>query len=219
MSTVDQRKYSADETAKRIIRLTEGLTDFWTNPKSWAPIEATELLTKSRLDWQVSIAKQLNLFLDVSKKESGLLILAWTTLGSLLEGSLKLFLSVHCKEFKMKSLIQKKDGKQAGPDELVLENLRIFFANHVFPADAKKQWKDQGEINWISWISKIQFKRNAIHAFKERDIGSMEEFHSELQNYLIFLRKINNGLPYPDEIYVPAEDFLDLSIEEVAFTG
>lgn len=29
---------------------------------------------------------------------------------------------------------------------------------------------------WISWIEKIQYKRNAIHSFKDRDIGSFEEF-------------------------------------------
>lgn len=97
----------------------------------------------------------------------------------------------------------------------MLEKLRLFFTERVFPKDAKEQWKKQGEIDWLDWILKIQQRRNAIHAFKDKDIGNIEEFHSELQNYLIFLRKVNNGLPYPDEMYMPFEDISDNSIQEV----
>jgi len=43
--------------------------------------------------------------------------------------------------------------------------------------------KKQGEIDWLEWILKIQQRRNAIHAFKDKKIGNMAEFHSELQNY------------------------------------
>src|SRR6266487_589359 len=64
MNPADKRKYSAEETVKRIIKLTEGLTNFWKSASAWAPIEAAELLTKSRLDWQASLARQLKLFLD-----------------------------------------------------------------------------------------------------------------------------------------------------------
>lgn len=64
MNPADKRKYSAEETVKRIIKLTEGLTNFWKSSRAWAPIEAAELLTKSRLDWQASLARQLKLFLD-----------------------------------------------------------------------------------------------------------------------------------------------------------
>lgn len=91
MNPADTRKYSVVETAKRIINLTDELTNFWKSAENWAPIEAAGLLTKSRLDWQASLTRQLNLFLDKSNNESGYLILAWTTLGSLTEGVLKHF--------------------------------------------------------------------------------------------------------------------------------
>lgn len=221
MNPADKRKYPAEETVKRIIKLTEGLTNFWKSSSAWAPIEAAELLTKSRLDWQASLARQLKLFLDKTNKESGLLILAWTTLGSLTEGALKLFLSVYYKVYQTQNLakefkpVKDKKGNLISPDELMLEKLRLFFSERVFPKDAKEHWEKQGEINLIDWILKIQQRRNAIHAFKDKDIGNMEEFHSELQNYLIFLRKINNGLPYPDEMYMPIEDISDNNTQEI----
>lgn len=211
MNTVDNSTYSNEETVKRIIKLTEGLTSFWKKADRWAPIEAVELLTKSRLDWQDSLSRQLKLFLDDSNTESGLLILAWATLGSLTEGIMKLFLCVFYKDYQtehlkkeFKHIIDRK-GNLIDPDILVLEKLRVFFAEHVFPKDAKEQWKKKGEIDWLEWILKMQQRRNAIHAFKIREIGSLKEFHFELKNYLIFMRKINNTLPYPDMQYQPQE--------------
>lgn len=221
MNPADKRKFSAEETIKRIIKLTEGLANFWKSSKAWAPIEASELLTKSRLDWQASLARQLELFLDKTNTESGLLILAWTTLGSLTEGALKLFLSVYYKVYQTQNLakefkpVKDKKGNHISPDGLMLEKLRLFYADRVFPRDAKEQWKKQGEIDWLEWVLKIQQRRNAIHAFKNKEIGNIEEFHSELQNYLIFLRKVNNALPYPDEMYMPVEDISDSSAQEI----
>ena len=225
MNPADKRKYSAEETVKRIVHLTEELTSFWKSPEGWAPIEAAALLTKSRLDWQASLARQLKLFLDKSNTESGYLILAWATLGSLTEGALKLFLSVYYNVYQTQNLLKEfkavkdKKGNLLSPDGLMLEKLRLFFADRVFPKDAKEQWKRREEVDWLEWLQKVQQRRNAIHAFKNKDIGDIEEFHSELQNYLIFLRQISNGLPYPDEPFIPAEDPSDkcpegFSIEE-----
>ncbi|MEO7046295.1 MAG: hypothetical protein ABI091_13380 [Ferruginibacter sp.] len=74
---------------------TEQLINFWKSAQGWAPIEAASLLSKSRLDWQLSLTKQLHIFIrDDIRKEEGALILAWVTLGSLVEGLLKLHLSV-----------------------------------------------------------------------------------------------------------------------------
>ena len=54
-------------------------------------------------------------------------------------------------------------------------------------------------------IQTIQQRRNAIHAFKDRDIGTKEEFTNNIRIYLNILRYINYRLPYPDDIYAPRE--------------
>lgn len=205
--------YSQEETVQRIINLTEGLTKFWESSQGWAPIESAELLTKSRLDWQASLARQLKLFLsDQLQTESGALILAWVTLGSLTEGTMKLFLSVWYEHYQAENIktdikaIKDNKGNLIEPDNMVLEKLRVFFAKRIYPDWVRKNWKDQGEIDWINWILIIQQRRNAIHAFKDRDIGTFGEFHNEVKNYLVFLRKLTDTFPYPDdEMYKPRE--------------
>lgn len=213
MTPSDTTLYSNKETVERIVKLTEGLTNFWKNSHGWAPIEAAELLTKSRLDWQASLSRQLRLFLNPDiTTESGALILAWTTLGSLVEGVMKLFLSVWYKDYQAESLkedikaIKDNTGSLIEPDSLVLDKLRVFFAKRIYPDWAREAWKSYGETDWIDWILKVQQRRNAIHAFKDRDIGNFEEFYQDLKNYLIFMRKLTNTFPYPDdEMYQPRE--------------
>ena len=66
--------------------------------------------------------------------------------------------------------------------------------------------EEQGDIDWIDWILKIQQRRNAIHAFEDREIGSFEEFYQDLKKILVFTRKLTDTFLYPDdEIYKPRE--------------
>ena len=222
MNPVDDRRFPVFETVERAIYLTEQLLHFWKNAEGWAPQEAADLLTRSRLDRQSSITKQLRLFTDAGNQESGYLILGWATLGSLTEGLLKLFLAVHFKTYKVHTLtddiakiVKDRKGNIGEPDGLMLEKLRQFFEKKVFPENAAEVWASSGEMNWSKWLEMVQSRRNAIHAFKDREIATIAEFHQELSNYLIFLRKIAQSLPYPDEVYEPRESQTDGVSSEV----
>ena len=189
---------SLNETVKRIISLNKNISKFWSNSYGWAPIEAAELLSKSRLDWQVSLSYTLNNWIEnISKDEvAGNLILAWTNLGSLIEGTIKLALSVYYNDYlNSEDKIYKKDKVQE-PDTFKLETLRQFCLGKLWERETK----------WDSWILHIQQRRNAVHAFKNREIGTFEEFYKDLSMYLEFLRYINKRLPYPDDIYIPCEE-------------
>ncbi len=201
--------YSDKEVIERIIKLTEGLASFWSSSNGWAPIKAAELMSKSRLDWQASLARTLRIFnLDDIKNEDGGLILAWATLGSLTEGVLKLFLSVWHTDYEASTLkgYTDKDGNLISPDILMLEKLRVFFAKEIYPNDIRKIWKEQGRLDLIDWILKIQQRRNAIHAYKDREIGNFDDFFMELKRFLIFIRRLTDTFPYPDQYgYKPNE--------------
>ena len=204
--------YSDEETMERIIHLTEELTDFWKSSNGWAPIKGADLMTKSRLDWQASLARTLRFFkCDTAQKEEGVLILAWTTLGSLVEGVMKLFLSVWYDEYEYtinKTILKgfKDDkGDLIEPDGLMLEKLRLFFDKEVYPSDIQKIWKKEGRLNVVEWVKKILYKLNAIHAYKHRDIETFKEFFSDLKNFLIFMRRLTDTFPYPDDLYKPTE--------------
>lgn len=194
-SSSDLAVMPINEVIQRIIRLNKELYHFWSKSADWAPIEAAQLLSISRLDWQVQLSRTLHIWSSTSDTQNseGRLILAWANLGSLLEGTLKLFLSVWYESYvKDVEAIKKKDKLQL-PDGLQLEALRTFFKKQIWDDDF-----DKIALN-------IQAKRNAIHAFKNKDIGTWDDYSNAVKDYLVVLRYINFRLPYPDDEYVPRE--------------
>ena len=189
----DIERLPIDDVCSCIHTLTTRMMDFWKSAHGWAPIEAAGLMSKSMLDWQSSLSHCLAKWLRGTT--SGELILAWANLGSLVEGQLKLFLSVWYNDYAADAEAIKRKGKLQTPDVLTLESLRHFFAKRI--------WHESD--NWDQWIQHIQQKRNAIHAFRHRDIGTFDMWREDLRNHLAFVRDINSRLPYPDEIYEPTE--------------
>lgn len=190
-----------DEVVNRIIKVMSDMQKFWSKSKGWAHIEASDLLEKSRLDWLASLAEALKIWQsrgNIKELEYGELILAWANMGGLVEGILKLFLSIHYKEYlNDPDKITDNHGNIIGPEEAQFERMRQFFN--------KKFWKkDMPE--WDGWVLHIQNRRNAIHAYRNREIGDTKEFLLDLKKLLKFLRIINyTGLPYPDKNYIPRE--------------
>ena len=167
---------------------------FWKSAHGWAPIETAGLLDKSMLEWQTSLAESLHRWLDSSS--DGDLILAWVNLGSLVEGQLKLFLSVWYQDYKVDAdAIKDQRGRTKDPDVCELEPLRQFFVKRIWTTGP----------NWDPYVRQIQQRRNAVHAFRGRNIGTFPEWREELRKHLSFVRCINSGLPYPESAYVPTE--------------
>lgn len=189
----DIERLSIDDVCSRIHFLTKEMMDFWENAHGWAPIDAAGLMSKSMLEWQSALSGCLSKWLPGTTP--GELILAWANLGSLVEGQLKLFLSVWYNDYAADAEAIKKKGKLQDPDILTLEGLRQFFVKRIW---------DNSDI-WDKWIRHIQEKRNAIHVFRHRDIGTFDIWRQDLRNHLAFVRDINSRLPYPDETYVPRE--------------
>ncbi|HKM13309.1 MAG TPA: hypothetical protein VJY42_00055 [Candidatus Methanomethylophilaceae archaeon] len=186
---VNDSELSIQEIVESIIELNSEMCNFWSDAIGWAPIEAAELLSKSRLDWQVSLTQYLEHWVaEIDDDNSASLILAWTNLGSIVEGTIKLALSVHYKDYMKSPDKVKAWGKDKSPDELQLEKLKVF-------SNGKLWEKDD---SWNEWISSIQKRRNAIHAFEDRELGDFKEFYDNLGTYLKFLTHIDGRLPYPD---------------------
>jgi hypothetical protein len=171
------------------------LAQFWKAAHGWAPLEAAGLLSKSRLDWQVSLSSSLRLWLrePANSLSDGELILAWTNLGSLIEGTLKLFLSVYYNDFQADVENLKAAGAYdntkhipKSPDGLTLEPLKKY-------AQARDLIGTDGD----ALVQLVQDRRNAIHSFKDRPIGDGAEFQNALRGYLEVLHDVNGRLPYP----------------------
>lgn len=180
-----------DDILNTIIKMNINMAGFWSNAHGWAPKECAELLSKSRLDRQVSLSYCLKFwFKDIpNEAKEGSLILAWANLGSLIEGSLKLLLSVYYEDYKKNiNALKNKKGIQ-DPDILMLEELKIFIKKN-----------DILDIKWIDYIEHVQQRRNAIHAFKDRNIGTYTDIRECVEQYLELLFDIKALLPYPDDI-------------------
>ncbi|CAH2714782.1 hypothetical protein BACCIP111895_01958 [Neobacillus rhizosphaerae] len=197
--TVDNLAYC--EIVDKIVEINNHVKNFWSRAQGWAPLEAAELLTKSRLDWLSSLSNSLYKWENepISGAEEGDLILAWANLGALVEGTMKLFLSVYYNDYKsdINAIVQRK--KTVDPDGAMFNGLREFFYRSV--------WLDEEREEKNDWLVKIQSKRNAIHAYKDRDISKFSTYRKEVKNYLIFLIDILKRVPYPDDHFGP-----DLSI-------
>ena len=174
----------------KIVEANTRLANFWSRSHGWAPKYAAELMSASRLDRQVSLSETLKLWVknEDNPLSDGELILAWSNLGSLIEGTLKLFCSVYyedyCKDIRA---LKDKDGEIIDPDVLTLEPLKVILYKS---AEFEKEWFDL--------IDLIQHRRNAIHSYQDKDIGDTAEFYKCLEKYLRFIDKIDSRFPCPD---------------------
>lgn len=182
----DTLDYDARELCSRISILTRSIMDFWAGG-GWSQGDAAVLLDKSMLNWQTSLASSLSRWANATS--DGDLILAWTNLGALVEGQLKLFLCVYYHDYKndLKGIQRRK--QRIDPDGSELEELRQFFVKRIW---------DVG-MNWNPYVELVQRRRNAIHAFQNRDIGTFPAWTDALRLHLSFVRDVGGGLPYPDE--------------------
>lgn len=181
---------STEEVVDRIIEENERIRKFWSSAHGWAPVAAAKLLSNSRLDWQVELSHCLRLWIKPfpENKESGYLILGYANLGSLVEGTMMLFLSVHYEDYRSDLDAVKNDkGKLQNPDVLTFDPLREFF---------KK--KNILESSCDKWLLQVQQHRNAIHAFKSRDIGTHKTLLEDMRMYLDFIERIDSHLQYPE---------------------
>lgn len=180
------------EAVNQIVQWITQIEADWKDAYGWAPTAGADLLNRSRLDRVVSLARCLSIWLEPAAPEEmeGRLVLAWANLGALLEGMMKTFLSIYHHDYSIKPVTRgQKTGKPLEPDELQLESLRQFFAVNVWTPRQKKRWG--------AFVEMIQLRRNAIHAFKNRDIGTFNDFQKAVVKFRIFIYDTLNSLPEP----------------------
>jgi hypothetical protein len=191
----DADRMPIEQVLARIVTLNRGLRDFWASADDWSPNEPAGAL-RSRLDWQVSLSETLRMWFPGEKSEltDGQLILAWANLGSLIEGTMRLFLAVsYADPTQDIGSFRERSVRLTDPD-LNLERLRSYFLTHEL-------WASE----WDVYVQKVQARRNAIHAFHARDLGNAREFEHAVRGYLKLVREVNCELPYPDGRFMPQE--------------
>ena len=157
----------------------------------WAPGSVSRLLERNRLDRLLELARVLPSWTHPSFQSEGHLILAWATLGALVEGIMKWFLCVHEEHYSLDP-VQKK-GKPVDPDKLRFEELRNCYMSAGAWMDGEAEARD-------SFVKHIQCRRNAIHAYQDRDVGTFDEFWDHVRDYAALLDDLKGRTPdLPDE--------------------
>ncbi|PWQ97564.1 hypothetical protein [Leucothrix arctica] len=177
----------------KAIRMTTALENFWSSSRGWAPESAAELLAEARLDRQISFAHTLSDYLEPFPEGSAeaRIILGYTTLRSMAEGALKLFFSVWFEDYQADVDAARRKGELVSPEDVKFDYLIFLYVSKF-----GNQYQD--------FLRQVQYRGNAIHHFKHRDIGTQQELIADIESYCDFLTAINDGLPYPDEMYNPA---------------
>jgi|ERR1019366_3090771 hypothetical protein len=164
--------------------------DFWKAAHGWAPKDAAEALSKARLDWLASFSRTLKMRVKEVMEdpdEPSVVILAWAHLRTLVEGHLKLFLTVFLMDYHADAHApkHKKTGKVFEPDKLSFEDIRQYLAKTDLLAAHH------------AFIGTVQQRGNAIHAFADKPIGSASEFLEHISLYRKFLTDLESSLPNP----------------------
>ncbi len=124
----DVASFTDADACKAIARETREIMDFWQyDSNGWAPTDVSEILGKSKLEWQSSLSEALRIWL--SGESEGELILGWANLGALVEGLLKLFLCVYLHDYRKAERVWTGNGQLKTPDGEILYNVQKFFAD------------------------------------------------------------------------------------------
>ncbi len=196
MMRVDVQAAKPSDSIERVLALIEAaqcdLASFWTDPTGWAPSDVASVFTRCRLDRQAQLARCLRLWVAEGSTDDGegRLILARANLGALVEGAMQLGLTVFHQNYSASDKAPKKKGELVEAPEAMMEQLRVFFRD-VF-------WLPEESKHWDPWVLNVQRRRNAVHSFTDRDLGTHAEFLADVRVYLAFLGAINGRLPYPD---------------------
>ncbi len=99
---------------------------------------------------------------------------------------MKLLLSIYYDQY-LNDPVRNSRGQIINADELTLEQLRQFFREHV--------WLDDSRDEWDSWVQHVQQRRNAVHAYRDREIGTFEGFFEAARRYRDFISELDRA-PY-----------------------
>ena len=180
------------DTLDFIIRKTNNTTLVWKEAAQEAipPQSATQKIDEAMLDWMRELTKTLRLWTDKGgKMTSGELILARANLGALVESWLKFFYCAYNDDYQRNPRTNRNGIIE--PNDLSFDLLKQYSRGILY------------ELNddWEKWVDSIQRKRNAIHSFNYREIGTAEDFYDDVEKLFDFIDLITDRLP-------PVEDYI-----------
>ena len=175
----------------KLLEITKSTMALWKESWGIAPYSVSERLDKAMLDWNMELTEALSIWIDKGfTMSTGELILARVNLGNIVEFWLKFFYSVYYEDYLNDPQLCKKGIVE--PESMSLEKLKNYSQEIL--------WEDSTSKGYL-WVDSVQKKRNAIHSFLFRDIGTVAEFFADIDSLYEFVKDIVDRLP-------PLEDLI-----------
>ena len=166
----------------------------WKDVHGIAPDNAAKKLDIAMLDWQSELTKTLKIWIDKGLDMTvGELILARANSGAVVESWLRFFYCVFYDDYINQPMKNKKGQILEPEKDMRFEDLKKFSTGIL--------WDDEKSKDYI-WVDSIQKKRNAIHSFTYKDIGTPLDFLLDVDHLCEFVDMILNHLP-------PVEDYIE----------
>lgn len=180
-----------------IITINEYICDFWGNYEGDELDRTAYKMAICHLDRIVGFSKLLSKELErVNSSECSdtELILAWATLGALVEGTLHWFLCVYNDAFQPDAAFEWGEPKE--PERLILNDL-IDMYKHMYCNIENKNHKHKA----IGYLNFVKMQSNKIHFYDEVHpaIGSADIWQEAVFCYRLFLLILNKQVAYPEE--------------------
>lgn len=165
----------------------------WKDVHGIAPDNAAKKLDIAMLDWQSELTKTLKIWVDKGLDMTvGELILARANLGAVVESWLRFFYCVFYDDYINQPMKNKKGQILEPENDMRFEDLKKFSTGIL--------WDDEKSKDYL-WVDSIQKKRNAIHSFTYKDIGTPLDFLLDVDYLCEFVDMILTHLP-PVEYYI-----------------
>ena len=166
----------------------------WKDVHGIAPDNAAKKLDIAMLDWQSELTKTLKIWIDKGLDMTvGELILARANLGAVVESWLRFFYCVFYDDYINQPMKNKKGQILEPENDMRFEDLKKFSTGIL--------WDDEKSKDYL-WVDSIQKKRNAIHSFTYKDIGTPLDFLLDVDYLCEFVDMILTHLP-------PVEDYIE----------
>ncbi|MDN9009495.1 hypothetical protein [Brevibacillus laterosporus] len=167
-----------EQVVDEVIKRHTSIHASWSIPPRSKQLSTAHLVTADTLLCQISLSKSLHRWLNMQSTEPGDLLLAWTNIGLLVEGTMKWFLSVFHEEVRHEWENQVIKFQDHYSQESFLYMMRKFFHQRI--------WFGKGDFDrWVMHVHECRFYGLSEHQQLQ---SRMERFDEAVRVYLHFLR-------------------------------
>ena len=159
----------------------------WSDIHGIAPAETASIMDKAMLNWLTELTNALEIWINKGEDMTiGELLLARVNIGSIVESWLRHFYTAYQENYMKNPIRDKKQRIKAPEKDLSFEELKNLSIGILWDDKQDKMYK---------WVDSVQHKRNAVHSYLYKEIGTAADFMNDINTLRCFIELIERRLP------------------------